>query len=194
MAWPDLTLVPEGAVTRIVWSQDYQRRLTPVRFATDGSDVVQAAEISAELAGIVDRVLERLAEAGLPKTPLAEEWEMIAQADAEEKAFCQTAARIGLDPYSIDDNTAEPIVRVASDMPAEMVDDFFDSADVSALDDAAAWALQAVPVAARAASKASQSLRSIREAAVADPARLSNAVDDERPWTRSASSDRRKSR
>ena len=29
MAWPDLTLVPEGAVTRVVWSQEYRHRLAP---------------------------------------------------------------------------------------------------------------------------------------------------------------------
>src|SRR5271166_6456698 len=42
MAWPDLTLVPEGAVTRIVWSQDYRRHLAPIRFASDGSYIVRA--------------------------------------------------------------------------------------------------------------------------------------------------------
>jgi hypothetical protein len=36
MAWPNLTIVPEGAVSRVAWSQDYGHELTPVRFASDG--------------------------------------------------------------------------------------------------------------------------------------------------------------
>lgn len=140
MAWPDLTLVPEGAVTRIVWSQDYRRHLAPIRFASDGSYIVRAHELRSELAAITDHVLERLTEAGLPETPLAEEWTEIAKADSEEQSFCQTTARMGIDPYSVDEVTANDIVSVAEELPAEIVDDFFDSADVTGLASAADWA------------------------------------------------------
>lgn len=182
MAWPDLTLVPEGAVTRIVWSQDYRRHLAPIRFASDGSSMVRAEQILSELAAIVDHVLERLVEAGLPKTPLVEEWTEIAKADSEEKAFCQTTARMGLDPYAVDDETADNIVRIADNLPVEIVDDFFDSADVTALAGAADWARRAMPVAGRAAAKAAHTLQSIYETVSMQAAGLTDAIDDERPW------------
>lgn len=183
MAWPDLTVVPEGAVTRIVWLQDYRRHLAPIRFASDGSHIVRADELRSELVAIIDHVLERLTEAGLPKTPLAEEWTEIAKADSEEQSFCQTAARLGIDPYSLDEVTANDIVSVADELPAEIVDDFFDSADVTALAGAADWARRAMPVAGRAAAKAAKTLHNIYETVSIQAASLTDAIDVERPWT-----------
>jgi len=183
MAWPDLTLVPEGAVTQLVWSQDYSRHLTPVRFASDGSLMIRTDDVRRELAAIVDHVIERLAETGLPKTPLTEDWAEIAKADSEEQAFCETAARLGLDPYSIDDSTAAEIISIAEQIPADIVDDFFSSADASALAGAAGWARRAMPVAGRAAARAHETLQPIR-AALATPTRKPfDAAESERPWT-----------
>jgi hypothetical protein len=180
MAWPDLTLVPEGAITHVVWKQDYRRNSTPVRFASDGSGFVRVGDIRAELAGIVDRVLERLSEAGLPKTPLAEEWSEVANADDQEQEFCRTAARMGIDPYSVDDDTADVIVRIASQLPAEIADDFFDSADVTALADAADWARRAMLVSERAAARAANTLDDLYT--VVPGSGLTGAIDTERPW------------
>jgi hypothetical protein len=101
MSWPDLTVVPEGPVTCVAWSQDRSRNFSPMRFASDGYAVIRADEARACLAGVVNRVLERLAESKLPETQLAEEWQAVATADEEEQDFCQTVARLGLDPYSV---------------------------------------------------------------------------------------------
>jgi len=156
--------------------------LVPIRFASDGSRILRADEVRVELATIVDHVLERLVEAGMPKTALAEEWTEVARADSEEKAFCQTAARMGLDPYSIDDAMTDEIVSTANRLPSEIVDDFFDSADTMALAAAADWALRASPVAGRAAAKATQTLGTIQEA-ISTRVNLTDATDAERPWT-----------
>jgi hypothetical protein len=131
MAWPDLTLVPEGAVTRVHWSQDLHKGLGAVRFASDGFGSIRCDEFREDLATIVDNVLDRLAEVHLEKTSLADEWGTIANSDDEEISFCQTTARLGLDPYSVSDETANQIISVASVIPAEIVGDFFDSADAS---------------------------------------------------------------
>jgi hypothetical protein len=50
-----------------------------VRFASEGYAIIRADEARVCLAGVVNRVLERLAESKLPKTPLAEEWEHLAR-------------------------------------------------------------------------------------------------------------------
>lgn len=183
MAWPDLTLVPEGAVTQLVWSQDYSRHLTPVRFASDGSLIIRTDDARTELAAIVGHVIERLAETGLPKTPLTEDWTEIAKADAEERAFCETAARLGLDPYSVDDSTADEIIEIAHQIPAGIVDDFFASADASALAGAAEWARRAMPVAGRAAARAHETLQPIRAALATQVVKPFDAAESERPWT-----------
>jgi hypothetical protein len=182
MAWPDLTLVPEGAVTRVVWSQEYRRHLTPVRFASDGSSIVRSGEFWTELAAIVDHVLERLTDSGLPKTPLAEEWAEIAKADDAEWSFCRTVARTGLDPYSIDAETADSIINIAAELPAEIVDDFFNSADVAALADAADWVRRAMAVTGGATAKAPQSLHAIYAVVSPQALRYAGSGDDERPW------------
>jgi IrrE N-terminal-like domain len=183
MAWPDLTLVPEGAISHIVWKQDYQRNSMPVRFASDGSGFVPVEELRAELAGIINHVLERLSEAGLPKTPLAEEWSEVAKADDQEQQFCRTAARMGIDPYSVDDDTAEVIVSIADQLPTEIADDFFDSADVKALADAADWTRRAMLVSERAAARAVNDLQGIYSAiSVKTVTGLMTAIDSDRPW------------
>jgi hypothetical protein len=179
MAWPNLTIVPEGAVSRVVWSQDYGHHLTPVRFASDGSRFLRADELATGLAGIIDRVLERLADVGIPKTPLSEEWVAIAEADADEIIFCQTAGRLGLDPYAVDDETAQTIVRVAASLPAAVAADFFDTADANALVRAADWTLRAMATAGQAAADAQKSLEIVYAAL---PGGLLGAADSERPW------------
>lgn len=183
MAWPDLTLVPEGAVTQLIWAQDYGRHLTPVRFASDGSLMIRADDLRRELTAIVGHVIERLAETGLPKTPLTEDWAEIAKADAEEQAFCEMAARLGLDPYSIDDPTADEIINIADQIPADIIDDFFTSADASALAGAAEWARRAMPVAGRAAARAHETLQPIRAALATQKVEPFDTAESELPWT-----------
>lgn len=156
MPWPDLTIVTEGAVSHIVWAQDQHKNenFTPVRFATSGYDLVRTEDMRAGLAAIVNDVLERLAEEGLPKTQLAEEWTSIARAHDDERNFCRTTARMGLDPYSLSDQTSAEVISVADSLPDEIADDFFDSADVEALTAAVSWIRRASPVADRATMKA----------------------------------------
>jgi hypothetical protein len=181
MTWPDLTLVPEGAIARVIWSQDNHRRLSPIRFASDGSGTVRADELRSELANIVNNVIDRLAEAELTKTPLAEEWASIANSDNEEVSFCETAARMGLDPYSVSDETAADIVNAASAIPEEILDDFFNSADASNVNDAVEWTREAILIAATAAIEANRSLLDIRDTISDEIVRLWDA-SDERPW------------
>jgi hypothetical protein len=182
MPWPDLTVVPEGTVTCMAWAQDRHRSFSPVRFASGGYAIVRADEMRACLAGIVNRVLERLAESKLPKTQLTEEWEAIAAADDEERDFCRTVARLGLDPYSVSERMADEVVRIAADMPAEVAGDFFDSADVTGLPAAAEWLRRAMSVSERASAKAANTLQPLRKALLSHVGSLADTANDERPW------------
>ena len=181
MAWPDLTLVPEGAVTRVHWSQDLHRGLGAVRFASDGFGILRCHEFREDLAKIVDNVLDRLAEVHLEKTSLAEEWATIANSDDEEVSFCETTARLGLDPYSVSDETANQIINVASVIPTEIVGDFFDSADANDLSGALEWTQKAFQQAEKIAVRTSHSLLDIPDV-IADQLAVSRSTLDEPPW------------
>jgi hypothetical protein len=181
MAWPNLTLVPEGPVTHIAWAQDIGEQLTPIRFASSGNVPVRADDVREGLAKIVDHVLDRLAENGLTKTRLAEEWAAVGNADDEEREFCQTVARLGLDPYSVSDQTAADVIRVADSLPDELAADFFDSVDPATLVQAAEWTRQAVHDASEASAQANESLSLLYQAVSPKTDELVAGI--ERPWT-----------
>lgn len=177
MSWPNLTLVPEGDITRAIWLPDRGRALGPVRFVSVGDAWLRPADASEGLATLLYHVLDRLAEAGLPKTRLAEEWTAVADADEHEAEFCHTVAQMGLDPYAVDDETAAAILAANATIPPELSADFFDNADPDSVGTAAQWTQRALGTAVTAATKARNRLT-----------RLRNVVDaleflpEERPW------------
>lgn len=180
MAWPNLTLVAEGAVTRAVWVPDPDRSFGPVRFVSIGDAWLRPEGVSEGLARLVNHVLDRLAETGLPKTRLAEEWTAVAKTDDEEREFCRTVARLGLDPYSVDDQTAADVVEIAGNLSDELIGDFFDSADPQALRQAAEWTRRAVVTANKAATTAKHTLQPLYEVAL--PWTQGPSIDFDRPW------------
>jgi hypothetical protein len=188
MAWPNITFVPEGSVTHVSWAADNSYSSRPIRFVSSGSTFVETGLAAEGLARIVNLVLERLSEERLPKTRLAEEWNAVAKMDGEEQEFCQTVARLGLDPYSISDETADEVVRIASGLSAELIADFFDSVDPTALTRASDWTKRAIVVADRASDRARETLEPLYQAvssrsnAIAAPNELTVANVD-MPWT-----------
>ncbi len=185
MAWPNLTLVTEGAVTRICWVSDLKYAPRPIRFAADGVTAGATSDVLEGLASIVDRVLERLSEEGLHKTRLADEWEAIADASPDERDFCLTAGKLGLDPYSLPDGIAADIIDIAAELPQELVSDFFDSADPEALTAAARWARRAMISAEKASVRARENLRPLYDAVSTDGDIISHTLGAnrmERPW------------
>ena len=179
MAWPNLTLIPEGATMQAIWFWDRAPIFESVRFAVNGRATIRAKEALEGLAAVVENVVGRLAETGHPNTRLAEEWAAISDADAEEADFCRTVARLGLDPYSIEDDLADEVITVASRISPEVAADFFDTADPAALDDAATWAQQATAAAQAASAEAQEDLSVLFEAVIP----VKNLLADlDRPW------------
>src|SRR5215475_4055225 len=117
MAWPNLTLVPEGNITRAVWVPERDRTLGPVRFVSVGEAWARSADVTEGLARLVDHVLDHLVEAGLPQTRLWDVWAAVATTDDDEGAFCRIVARLGLDPYAVDGETAADVLRVVESLP-----------------------------------------------------------------------------
>jgi hypothetical protein len=181
MAWPNLTLVAEGSITRVVWAPDTQDTVRSVRFVSSGQTLIQTDSFLRELITIVENVLDRLQDQGLPKTSLAEEWQAIAGTDVEEVDFCKSVARLGLDPYLVSDQITNDVLNVAGSLPPEVVSDFFDSADPAALLEAAQWTRRAMTGASRAATKARERISVLHESTLSG---IHNDVESifDRPW------------
>jgi len=97
MPWPDLTLVPDGAVTHVRWTGDSSPR-GRIAFVGQGEVFLPAGVALRALAeSLVVPVLERLSESGVTGSLLHEEWATISALDDDEVAFCRAAAKLGLD-------------------------------------------------------------------------------------------------
>lgn len=180
MAWPDLTLVGEGPVTRVTWSEDHEQKLLPIKFVSSGVATLRSSAVAEGLAALVQNVLDRLSEMGLQKTTLFEEWAAIANADEEEQAFCETMAQMGLDPYSTDDDLAGRVVDISATLPEDLARDFFDTANAGELDEAVEWTKQALTAAESASRRADHDLSSLQRAVM--PLRTGPRPGTETPW------------
>ena len=113
-AFPRLELVSWGARTRIVSATDPMPRpnieLVHVQQTTEWVSTDQLFETSADL---IDQVLRRLASLGATGTALEEEWAAVRSADDDESSFCRAAARLGWDPYAIDDRRRDQVLMLA---------------------------------------------------------------------------------
>ena len=146
LPWPDLTIVPEGAVTRLVWNAGPGLSDQPVTFLTSGDNYIASNEVTDALARFVDQVLVRLKDAGLVDTPLQQEWLLVTESDPAEKAFAAAVARLGQDPYDVPEGLADDVVGLAKALEPDVLDEFLDSAHPSSLRAALSWLEQASDV------------------------------------------------
>jgi hypothetical protein len=104
---PDLRFGFDGTAFEI---QAHQRvyELPDVRFWAGPSEVLSRSEGEAWLSGLIDEVLTRLRQRGLPETSAALRWQrvMASRRSEEEAVFCEAAGSLGIDPYQMDDATA----------------------------------------------------------------------------------------
>jgi hypothetical protein len=181
--WPDVLFYSEGRETRIVWMPDNERfHRAPHRFVARGNTTVSSAAFHQTLIGFVDAVVNRLDEHGITGTPLQEEWAAVRGASAEDAAFFQKAAALGLDPYTEATPYAEDIEHVAEALPRHLVYDVFNAVIPSRLRARLAWLDGVREQTGTGSGELSPVLRELR-AACAD---LADAFYDEsrtdNPW------------
>ena len=84
---------------------------------------------------MIEAVLGKLSAEGIAGTCLQEEWQRIrtSESDSAERQFCEFAARLGEDPYTIDPKVGSEIEHSLSDLHPSVHKDFFDSADPAKL-------------------------------------------------------------
>lgn len=127
--WPDLFIVPEGRLIRLIWFPDMEPAAgRSIRYVCKpGNRGLDSDQVAEALRSFVDAVIARLDEQGVTGTPLHEEWAAIRQADDEVVAYCLAAARLGLDPYSDAARYESDILLAQERLDGQLAVDFFDA-------------------------------------------------------------------
>ena len=110
-AYPELQMVPHGDWIRLAW-EPAGPAWNSVKFLERGNAWIDSADFRDACADLIDRVISRLLSRGVEGTLLQEEWSAIQEADADEIEFCSTAARLGWDPYAIDDDQRSMVLQL----------------------------------------------------------------------------------
>lgn len=122
-ALPDVRFYPTETRMRIQWGP-------PTTHAPDGADIlfltqgecqVAKESVQAEFRRLVEGVLERLRTRAAGDRGLQAEW------DAEQRAFCEKAARLGLDPFSLPAEAAAEVEGLSALVAGELADDLYDA-------------------------------------------------------------------
>jgi hypothetical protein len=179
--WPDLTLVPEGQTTRLVWWRDREVPTTiPIRYIGQGESFLDGKAVETTLSAFVESVLTRLSEQGVAHTTLAAEWDNLKQTDQEEAQFCLAAARLGLDPYSEAAAIESEILRAADQLGEHVFDDFVDAVSPQQIGAGLEWIAEARSLIESQSGPANQIVGRLR----ADLHRETTVGPRNRPWER----------
>ena len=147
----------------------------PLTFLTSGDVYLPATAVQRALADFVVQVLDRLEEYGISGTPLQQEWRALSQLDSEQREFVAAAARLGLDPFNLDDDVGEAIEGLSGQMDDALFEEFLDSADPARLVAARQWLERA----SRRVAPGDQSLKGLPTEVPVGP-----GPTDMRPWLR----------
>lgn len=120
---PSLRLVTLGENVEAQW-KPLDIPAAGIRFSTSGQALLSARALEATLGDFVNAVVTRLDDMGLPRTTLHDQWAAIQQADDDERAYCQAAARLGRNPYEDDDSLEAEILDASRRIRPELLDDF----------------------------------------------------------------------
>jgi hypothetical protein len=123
-ALPSLRFWSEGSSVRVVWSP-FVDEGARVEFLSVGEFALPRVTVEQELAGFLNKVIYRLQENGIEKTPLQEEWAAILAMESEERIFCSAAASLGLDPFDLPEGMEEKILRAGSLLSRNVLEEFF---------------------------------------------------------------------
>ena len=168
-SWPDVTVIPEGAHTRVAWRRDLMMQsLRPIRFLSEGETRIPSDVLERRLAEFVTAVLARLAEQGVTGTLLEKEWDDVQSMDDEEVEFCLASARLGLDPYMEDQSAEDAILLASEQLDGAILLDFFDAVDPSSIGNGLDWIKDAT-VRVREFGTQNGQISSLRSAAGAIP-------------------------
>jgi hypothetical protein len=126
-ALPDITFLPTESKVEVRWQPSFVLG-SGINFLSSGAALLNKGVVKDEFRRLVDGVLERLRVRNLSTSYVFQEWQAIndAEQDPDLRAFCERAARIGLDPFDIDEVSANQIEHLGALLPEPVLDDFCD--------------------------------------------------------------------
>jgi hypothetical protein len=131
-ALPALLFSPTGSTIQALWRPadlEHQR----LEFTERGHATIDAQEFRETVLRFARSVVARLRDLDVRDTLLETELTAVETTGQDEESFCAATAALGLDPYSLDDSTAQEVVATADALPGTVVDEFFVIADVPRL-------------------------------------------------------------
>jgi len=130
---PDLSFLPTETQMELVWrpaaTAQSVSNSAGVLFLSSGSGIAPKVLVREEFRRLVEAVIERLNVRRVQGSYLLQEWRAIqdAERDPEQKAFCERAARLGCDPFDVEDSVATQIEHIGVVLPEPVVEDFCDA-------------------------------------------------------------------
>ena len=124
-AFPDLRMSYDGErFTATCKAREYFN--PPVFFYRSARQVLSKDRAESENGGLIDQVLERLQASDVPRSALTLRWERVRASieDADERAFCEAAGAMGLDPYALPDQAANFIEQAGALLEGEALLEF----------------------------------------------------------------------
>ncbi len=118
-ALPDLRFRTDGSTFEVT-GKDFHSDNPHLGFRSDGRETLPRVAAESELSRFIQEVVERLASEGVRDSEVAARWSrvMVSRSDPDERAFCEAAGALGLDPYAISDDDAR-FIEHANDLFSE---------------------------------------------------------------------------
>ena len=140
---PAMRLLPEGTQIDLRWQKSKPRfgRLT---YLASGGAHLPKALVRDALEAFVQAVVDRLMDSGVAQHPLIDEWTALQQVPADEIAFANAAASMGLDPYDMDVEVERAILLACEKLPPEIFDEFLAITRFSEINEQVAWITRAI--------------------------------------------------
>jgi hypothetical protein len=142
-ALPSLAIQPLGEQIGLEW-KPLRLDAQNVEFTGHGSGYVPVADFRQNLSDLISAVIRRLHEHGIEGSFLEQEWNGLQASDSDERSFCEAAASLGVDPYTLDEGEQSRILEVSELLPASILRDFFETADLGSLPEQASQVLKAL--------------------------------------------------
>ncbi len=120
---PSLRFVTVGQDISCQW-QSLDIPDAGIKFLGSGQDTVSGRAFEDAVGDFVNAVVARLDDMGLTNTSLHEQWRAVQDADVDEREFCGAAARLGKDPYAMNDDLTEEILDASRKIRPELLNDF----------------------------------------------------------------------
>ena len=134
--FPSIVLKPRADSIQISWRQHQSNHHNSDR---ERIEYVGRDDFEMQARKIIEAVLNRLREHDVDIKYLEREWTALNELDPEEQEFCRAAARLGEDPFDIEDGLAEEITKFWTVAEPSLRDEALAAADASELARVRTW-------------------------------------------------------